>query len=173
MRAVPRIVATVALVAVAAGCTADPVPPSPSTAPPVAVVRDATALGGCPGPTARLAPDLVVASTALPAGAGCTWTDPSSTAVVRADVHAAGGLGALYRAAGEFRAFRTGQLAGAPTVVTTPGGDPSCSLHAGLSDGELLVVQVGPATAPVPDPCRTAAAVAERLLTAMPTRSTR
>jgi hypothetical protein len=159
------------LALVAAGCSAEPVPPpapSPPPAPPVAVVREPDALTGCPGPTARLAPDLVVASTALPAGAGCTWTDPSSTAVVRADVGAAGGLDALYRTSGAFRAFRTGELAGAPTVVTTPEGDPSCSLHAGLSDGRLLVVQVGPANAPVPDPCRAATAVAERLLTAMP-----
>lgn len=130
--------------------------------------RDASGPLGCDGPTARLAPGLVSATTAMPAGGGCTWTDPSSTALVRADVRAAGGLGALYRVAGEYRAFRTGELSGAPTVVTTPEGDPSCSLHAGLSADELLTVQVGPAGAPVPDPCRVAAAVAERLLVAMP-----
>ncbi len=161
----------IVLVALVAGCSPEPAPPRPPPsvpAPAVAVARDASGLLGCAGPTGRLAPDLVSADTALPAGGGCTWTDPSGASVLRADVRAAGGLDALYRAAGEFRAFRTGELADAPTVVTTPAGDPSCSLHVAVSDVEVLTVQVGPARAAVPDPCRAASAAADRLLAAMP-----
>lgn len=172
-----RALGAVLLLGALAGCSADPVPVAPDPpppasvpAPPVATARDASGLRGCAAPTARLAPDLVAPDSAFPTGGGCTWTDPTGASVLRADVRDAGGLGALYRASAEFRVFRTGELGGAPTVVTTPEDDPTCSLHVGVSDDELLVVQVGPASGPVPDACGAATAAATRLLGAMPVR---
>ncbi|WP_165438243.1 DUF3558 family protein [Pseudonocardia sediminis] len=145
-----------------------------SGAPRVTVPRDPGRLAGCHPSTELLGPGLVVPSTASPttgaAGSGCSWTGPSPSGtgrgfLLRADVRAAG-LDGTHRARDLFRAFRTGEVDGLPSVVTSPEGDPSCSLHVATSDDTSLTVQVGP----VPDPCAVATRAASRLLAALPPR---
>lgn len=146
-------------------------PGPPVAVPRVTAPRDPARLAGCHPSTEVLGPGLVDASTAEPvtgvAGSGCTWAGPARAFLLRADVRT-GGIEETYRARELLRAFRTGELDGYPTVVTTPEGDPSCALRVATSDHDTVTVQAAPAGVAVADPCATAARAASRLLAALP-----
>ncbi|MBW0106901.1 DUF3558 domain-containing protein, partial [Pseudonocardia sp. KRD291] len=147
-----RVAVAVVGAVFAAACTPAPAPPDV----PVPAVTTPPS-DACHPSTELLGPDLVDTAGAEPAttGSGCSWTGRERAFLLRADVHGAG-LGAMYRARDLYRAFQVGELDGLPTVVTTPEGDPSCSLHVATSQDSSLTVQVAPAGGPVPDPCATA-----------------
>ena len=161
-----RAAVVVAGVVVAAACTSAPATPPPDVPLPAVPAPPSAA---CHPSTELLGPDLVDTSSAEPAttGSGCSWTGPGRAFLLRADVRGAG-VGEMTRARDLYRAFLVGELDGLPSVVTTPEGDPSCSLHVGTSGRATLTVQVAPAGGPVPDPCATASRAALRLLPATP-----